>query len=215
MGMQLTEETIYKLHQKYSKGRKEEELLDLIWTHSKIVEEIASLIADNLEERWGVKTNRKQIKIGALLHDIGSYACYELVRKNVPTYIRHGEIGYEILSNENFPKELARFALVHIGVGLSKENIEQNKLPLKKMDYIPISIEEEIVAFADNFHSKGAPKFIDFETAKKNLIYHYKPSEPIFERFKKKFGVPNLTNIEEKYKEWSKKMEKIVSEIKC
>lgn len=211
--MTLTEKTIYGLHKKYSRGEKEEELLELIWGHSKIVSEISDLIADNLEKEWGIKTNRELIKQGALIHDIGAYACYETVKKNVEPYVRHGEVGYEILNKEGFPRDVARFALVHMGVGIVKENIEMYSLPLKDIDYIPITTEEEIMAFADNFHSKGVPKFIDFESAKNNLIRHYEFSKIIFERFEKKFGVPDLNKLEEKYKDWHTKMRKIVSEI--
>lgn len=213
--MQLTEEVIYNLHQKYSKGKKEKELLELIWIHSKIVAEISMIIADNLEKKWDIKTDRELINQGALLHDIGSYACYVLVKKDVPPYIRHGEVGYEILIKEGFPKHIARFALVHIGVGIAKENIEENNLPLKDMDYIPITVEEEIVAFSDNFHSKAKPNFINFETAKNSLVKHYEPTGVIFERFKKKFGVPDLKNLKEKYLVWHAEMKKIVSEFKC
>lgn len=212
--MLLTEEEIYKLHQKHSRGEYEKVLLELVWIHSKIVEEIGILVADNLEKKYGIKANRELIKIGALLHDIGSYDCYPF-RENVPPYIRHGEIGYEILINEGITPELARFSAVHIGVGITKENIEENSLPLKNIDYIPISLEEEIVAFSDNFHSKANPNFVVFDRAKINLINHYKPSKVVFERFQKKYGIPDLTEIEEKYKEWHKKMGKIVSEIKC
>ena len=212
--MILIEDKLYKLHKKCSKGIKEKELLELIWIHSKIVEETGLLIADNLEEKWGIKTNRKLIKQGALVHDIGAYACYEPVRKDVPPYIRHGEIGYEILIKEGFSKDVARFALVHIGVGMSKENIKENLLPLREIDYIPITTEEEIVAYADNFHSKANPSFIDFEDAKNNLIRHYQPSGILFERFQKKFGIPDLRKIENKYQNWHEKMKKIVIEFK-
>lgn len=42
----------------------------------------------------------------------------------------------------------------HTGVGLSIEDIEGRKLPIPKRDMQPISIEEQIICFADKFYSK-------------------------------------------------------------
>ena len=95
------------------------------------------------------------IEEAAMLHDIGiflvdapSIGCFG----NKP-YICHGYLGRELLEKEGFPKH----ALVcerHVGVGLSVQDIEKQKLPLPKRDMIPISIEEEIICFADKFFSK-------------------------------------------------------------
>ena len=70
------------------------------------------------------------------------------------SYICHGYLGRKILEKEGFPKH----ALVcerHVGVGLSIQDIEEQKLSLPKRDMIPVSIEEEIVCFADKFFSKS------------------------------------------------------------
>jgi uncharacterized protein len=42
----------------------------------------------------------------------------------------------------------------HTGTGLSLEYIIENDLPLPRRNMLPISIEEQIVCFADNFFSK-------------------------------------------------------------
>ena len=92
----------------------------------------------------------------AMLHDIGIYLT------NAPSifchgkkpYICHGYLGADILRNEGLPKH----ALVcerHTGTGLSVEDIERQKLPLPLRDMIPISIEEQIICFADCFFSKS------------------------------------------------------------
>lgn len=101
----------------------------------------------------------------AMLHDIGinmTYApgieCY-----GVMPYLCHGYLGREILDNEG----LSKHALVcerHTGVGLSAEDIEKLSLPLPIRDMIPVSIEEEIICFADCFFSKnhiGEEKSLD------------------------------------------------------
>ena len=42
----------------------------------------------------------------------------------------------------------------HVGVGITKENIERNNLPLPKRDMRPRTIEEQIICLADKFYSK-------------------------------------------------------------
>ena len=72
-------------------------------------------------------------------------------------YIKHGILGRKILEKEGYPKH----ALVcerHIGVGLTKENVEKYRLPLPKKDMIPVTLEEEIVTYADKFFSKDREK---------------------------------------------------------
>ncbi len=43
----------------------------------------------------------------------------------------------------------------HIGVGLTAEDIRRQKLPLPARDMVPLSLEEEIICFADLFYSKN------------------------------------------------------------
>lgn len=187
----MTQKDIYKLHQKYSKGVNEEVLLDLVWTHSLIVQDIARQLVKNLEKRK-IKINKKQVEIGCLVHDIGCYRCYEFYGRNDGPYIQHGVKGYEILKSEGFSEEIARMAMIHLGVGLVKENVVASKLPLEHKDYIPITLEEELVAYADNFHSKSGPKFDSFEDSRKKLANLWPESVVILDRFRKKFGEPKL-----------------------
>jgi uncharacterized protein len=52
----------------------------------------------------------------------------------------------------------AKLALVcerHIGAGISTADIRQQHLPLPNRDMIPISIEEQIICYADKFFSKN------------------------------------------------------------
>lgn len=95
------------------------------------------------------------VEEAALLHDIG------ILYTSVPQigcrgdrpYICHGILGRRILEQEGYP----RHALVcerHIGVGLTPEDIRVQKLPLPLREMRPLSVEEEIVAYADLFFSK-------------------------------------------------------------
>ena len=95
------------------------------------------------------------IEEAALLHDIG------IVYVNAPAiechgtepYIRHGILGAEILRREGLEKH----ALVcerHTGTGLTLQQIISQGLPLPHRDMQPMSIEEQIICFADKFFSK-------------------------------------------------------------
>ncbi|ABR54937.1 metal dependent phosphohydrolase [Methanococcus vannielii SB] len=77
--------------------------------------------------------------LGALLHDIG---------RSKSNYIDHGIVGAEILRKNNFNEKFAKIAERHIGAGISKEEAVDLNLP--KIDYIPETIEEKVIANADN-----------------------------------------------------------------
>ena len=187
--MSMTQEEIYKLHQKYSEGPNQELLLEVVWTHSLIVRDIALQLVENLEKRE-IKIDKELVETGCLIHDMGCYQCYEFYGRTDGPYIQHGIKGYEILKKEGFSEEIARMAMIHLGVGLVKENVIASKLPLEPEDYIPITLEEELVAYADNFHSKSGPKFDTFEDSRKKLANLWPESVIIFDRFRKKFGEP-------------------------
>ncbi len=96
------------------------------------------------------------IEEAAMLHDIGilatdepSIGCY-----GDKPYVCHGYAGREILENEG----LYKHGLVcerHIGVGISIKDIKDKNLPLPERDMMPVSIEEQIICFADKFFSKN------------------------------------------------------------
>ena len=209
----MNEKKIYKLHKKYSKGVNQEIILDAVWGHSLIVKDIALELVKNLEKR-GIKINKKLVEIGCLVHDIGCYECYEFYGRNKGCYIQHGIRGYEILKKEGFGEEIARMATIHLGVGLVEENVVASGLPLEHKDYIPITLEEELVAYADNFHSKSGPKFDKFENSREKLAKLWPESVMIFDRFRKKFGEPELKKLEKKYNKWQKEMEKKIRKFK-
>lgn len=91
----------------------------------------------------------------ALLHDIGIFLtdadgihCF-----GPHPYICHGYLGSELLQKEGFP----RHALVcerHTGAGMSLQSIIEQQLPVPHRDMVPVSLEEQVVCFADKFYSK-------------------------------------------------------------
>ena len=102
-----------------------------------------------------LKIDEQFVKEATMLHDIGIFQC-EAPRIHCHgshQYIEHGYLGADLLRNEGFPKH----ALVcerHTGVGLSLEMIKTKQLPLPQRDMVPVSIEEQVICYADKFYSK-------------------------------------------------------------
>jgi uncharacterized protein len=96
------------------------------------------------------------IQSAAMLHDIGIFLTHSPIldcHGSAP-YIRHGIIGRDLLHALDLP----RHGLVcerHVGVGISIEDIQRFGLPLPQRDMLPVTIEEQIVCFADKFYSKN------------------------------------------------------------
>ena len=80
---------------------------------------------------------------------------------NGPEYIKHGLLGYEYLIEQGVAEEIAQFARNHTGVGLTKEDVIRQGLPLPPDDYKPVNLEQELVMVADKYNSKSLPpKFL-------------------------------------------------------
>ena len=140
-----------------------EELIDKYLGDNRNLKEIyiihVSLVRDRARElaaRVGhLSPDITFIEEASMLHDIG------IVKTNAPKifcsgtepYIAHGVIGREILEREGLPKH-ALVAERHTGSGMTKEEIQEQKLPIPARDMLPISIEEKIICFADCFYSK-------------------------------------------------------------
>ena len=129
----------------------------ILVAHSKQVAQKALYLAEN---NPGLNLDLVFIEEAAMLHDIGIFMT------NAPRigcfgaypYLCHGYLGAELLRKEGFLKH----ALVcerHTGVGLSVETIRKEKLPLPEKEMIPVSIEEQLICFADKFFSKNHPEF--------------------------------------------------------
>lgn len=90
------------------------------------------------------------ILAGALLHDIGRCKSHR---------IDHGIIGARLLRKENLPEEVARIAENHLFAGIAKH--EAIKLGLPFQDYLPVTLEEKIITYADNVSKKEPLLSID------------------------------------------------------
>lgn len=145
-----TNAEIYDLHKKYAPS---DVAFNLVYGHCQIVWSIAR----DLIERNHVKVDREVVRAGCLLHDIGVYTLFNGDVLDGKNYITHGIRGEELLRQEGYDERLIRIASHHTGVGLSADDIVQEKLPLPQKDYLAETPEERLVMYADKFHSKTQP----------------------------------------------------------
>ena len=106
-----------------------------------------------------------------MLHDIGIFRCDApgICCHGTEPYLRHGLIGGEIMRSEGFPRH-ARVCERHTGAGLTREEIINQDLPLPHQDFLPETLEEKLVCYADKFYSKSHPdREKPFEQAKKSI----------------------------------------------
>lgn len=82
------------------------------------------------------------VAAGALLHDIG---------RSVDHSIMHAYIGSQIVQAHGLPQSIVDIVRKHTGAGLDAEDVEELGLP--DADYMPRTLEEKIVAHADNMVS--------------------------------------------------------------
>ncbi len=129
----------------------------ILYGHSRAVTDKALKVAQKHPE---LNPDLKFIEEASMVHDIGIFLT------NAPglycfgdyPYLAHGYLGCELVTKLGFPDH----GLVcerHTGVGISKEEILEKKLPLPLRDYIPETVEEQMISFADKFYSKSIDIF--------------------------------------------------------
>ncbi len=123
------------------KHSRDEKSFKTVLAHSRMVQKTALKLAKIIAKKR--KVDLQFIKTGSLLHDIGRFKC-----PPGPKTIFHGIEGAKILRKENL-KRYASLAENHLGAGISKEDIIEQNLPLPRKDFVPKSLEEEIITYAD------------------------------------------------------------------
>lgn len=189
-----TYDEIVALHQKHAPSQA---AFDLVFTHCQIVWELA----EQLIEKTNLSVDSELVKAGCLLHDIGVYRLYlpngEIDHAN---YIKHGTEGYTLLKEEGFDEPFCRFASHHTGVGLTKDEIEEDGLPIPPADYFAETLEEQLIMYADKFHTKTTPpKLMTADTYAGKLKKFGEEKVERFRQFQKEFDTPDLSVIAEKY----------------
>lgn len=109
--------------------------------HCRCVEALAAAMCDCAEDA-GLEVDRSHVHQGALLHDIG---------RSITQDIRHALVGADLLRQEGWDPRVVLIVERHTGAGINPGEAADLGIPVK--DYTPRSLEEKIVAHADNLYS--------------------------------------------------------------
>ena len=136
----------------YKRQPQDNELKHILNVHSRSVADKALWIAGKHPE---LNLDTVFLEEAAMLHDIGIFLTHApgIQCFGTEPYICHGYLGAGLVRKEGFP----RHALVcerHTGAGLSLKDIMDQKLPVPHREMLPVSMEEQVICFADKFFSK-------------------------------------------------------------
>ena len=128
-------------------------LRNILLVHSRAVTAKALTIVDTHPE---LNADRLFVEEAAMLHDIGIFLCdaHGISCFGSEPYLCHGHLGAELLRKEGYPKH-ARVCERHTGAGITKAQIIERNLPLPPQNFLPETIEEQIICYADKFFSKS------------------------------------------------------------
>ncbi|HIH01804.1 TPA: HDIG domain-containing protein [Thermoplasmata archaeon] len=101
-----------------------------------------SEVATRMAKRLGATVSL--VQTGALLHDIGRSRSHA---------IDHAVVGAEVAAELGLPEAVVLIIERHIGAGIAKDQAARLGLPVR--DYVPETLEEKIVAHADNLIAGG------------------------------------------------------------
>jgi uncharacterized protein len=105
--------------------------------HCKAVAKLAVETAFSCEKK-GYRVDINLVEIGALLHDLGRAKTHS---------VNHVIAGAEIAESARLPEAVLKIIRRHIGGGITAA--EAQALGWPKADYMPQSLEEKIVSYAD------------------------------------------------------------------
>lgn len=127
--------------------------------HCEAVTKLALEIASAIKGK-GLKVDSELVEVGALLHDIG--------RSRTHT-VHHAVVGAKIAKSAGLPDSVVSIIKRHVGGGITASEAE--KLGWPKDVYVPVTLEEKIVSYADKLieNSKRAPIERTIEKLSKEL----------------------------------------------
>ena len=178
-----------------------------IRAHSTLVAGIAGALADLAVAAGMGGVHPATVRASGLLHDIGTYFLLkqdgsdgEPLKFDGPHYVQHGLKGYEYLLNEGVDESIAQFARNHTGVGLTRETVESQGLPLPPADYVPMNLEQEVVMVADKYNSKSIPpKFLTAEAYTRKAARFGESNKREWLRLLERYGVLDVKPLAEQY----------------
>lgn len=135
------------------------ELKRIFLVHARMVTSLALRMADAHPE---LSIDRQFVEEAAMLHDLGIFLtdAPRIHCTGKEEYLCHGYLGAELLREMGYERH-ARVCERHTGTGLLKEQILSKGWNLPAQDFVPETIEEQLICFADKFYSKT--KFLEQE----------------------------------------------------
>lgn len=130
----------------------ENELKNIYMAHAEAVAGFALELARRHPE---LELDKDFIYEAAMLHDIGIFLtdAPRIYCFGKEDYLCHGYLGAQLLRERGLERH-ARVCERHTGTGLTKEIIAANGWNLPVKDFVPETLEEQLVCFADKFFSK-------------------------------------------------------------
>jgi uncharacterized protein len=89
-------------------------------------------------QKKGMKVDLELVEAGALLHDLGRSKTHS---------VNHAIVGAEIAKKAGLPEPVINIIKRHVGGGIT--NAEAKELGWPQDNYIPLTLEEKIVSYAD------------------------------------------------------------------
>jgi len=126
---------------------------EILVAHGELVAQKAAKAAERIVH---LQPDLDFIRNAAMLHDIGIQKTHApgLACSGKHLYICHGVLGRKLLEIIGLP-EYGLICERHVGVGISADDIRRFSLPLPVRDMLPVSIEEQLICYADKFFSKN------------------------------------------------------------
>ena len=128
-------------------------------SHCLAVSELALELANQLRKR-GLELDSQLVenadidvlRYAAILHDIG---------RSESQGVDHSVVGSQIAKSLNLPESLVNIIKRHVGAGVTEEEAKEMGWP--EDSYVPQTLEEKIVAYADKRIDKGKKVPIEIE----------------------------------------------------
>jgi uncharacterized protein len=105
--------------------------------HCEAVSKLAKETAEICQKK-GLEVNLELVEIGALLHDIGRSKTHS---------VHHAVDGAKIAENAGLPNSVVAIIERHVGGGITA--VEAEELGWPRGIYVPLTLEEKIVSYAD------------------------------------------------------------------
>ncbi|MEM2999383.1 MAG: HDIG domain-containing protein [Candidatus Bathyarchaeia archaeon] len=129
--------------------------------HCKAVSKLALKTASALKNK-GFNIDMELVEVGALLHDLG---------RSLTHSVHHAVIGADLAKKARLPNAVISIIKRHVGGGITADEAEALGWP--KDVYVPVTLEEKIVAYADKLIEKAevAPIEVTIEKLRKEKKY--------------------------------------------